>query len=102
MKLFRKTMPYCVKQLQDGTYVLLNRDYKPIGFTTMEPVRYENHPIGHNINITAEIAAKISHKGDTDVKVIYLYGDKSVPTVNSENWDKYMARFEVLSNLTVG
>ena len=95
-------MPYCVKQLQGGTYVLLNRDYKPIGFYSAEFVSYNGYPIAHEIkSLTPEIAAQISYNSDPSITLIYLYGDGSVPTENKKNWDSYMKRLELLMKLHV-
>ncbi len=38
-------LPYCIKRLPDGRHVVLNRDYKPLGFKTREHVEYESYPI---------------------------------------------------------
>lgn len=38
-------LPYCIKKLPSGAYVVLNREYKPLGFKTREHVDYEAYPI---------------------------------------------------------
>jgi len=42
-------LPYCLKKMEDGTYIILNRRYKPIGFNSQEHVIYEDYPIHHKI-----------------------------------------------------
>ena len=37
-------LPYCVQRLPDGSYIALNRDYKPLGFIDCGWVRYEDYP----------------------------------------------------------
>jgi len=39
-------LPYCIQRLEDGRYVVLNRNYKPLGFRTTEFLRYEDY---HNL-----------------------------------------------------
>ena len=57
-KLFRYTMPYCVQKEAEGKYVVLNRNYKPLGFNTEKGVSYEKYPIIHKLKgLTPEIAA---------------------------------------------
>ncbi len=71
-------LPYCVKRLENGKYILLNRDYKPIGFKTRENVNYENFPVNHKVQgITKKIAAKLSWRGDDNIEAIFLYCSES-------------------------
>ena len=37
-------LPYCLQRLPDGSYIALNRDYKPLGFIGCGWVRYEDYP----------------------------------------------------------
>lgn len=37
--------PYCLEQQDDGSWVLLNRNYEPVGFNTDDFIRYEEHPV---------------------------------------------------------
>ena len=54
-------LPYCLKKQPDGKYVVLNREYKPIGFKTKDWVGYEQYPVAVKIKgLTAKVAAKIS------------------------------------------
>ena len=76
MKISRFCSPYCLKRLKDGRYIVLNRKYKPIGFTTNERVVYEDYPIGYSIKgITSDTARTLSWNGSDNREVIYLYSD---------------------------
>ena len=35
--------PYCIEKQEDG-WVMLNRNYKPVGFNTGEFIKYEDYP----------------------------------------------------------
>jgi len=44
MELWRTHLPYCLKELKNGYWILLNRLYKPIGVTDgWKHVDYETH-----------------------------------------------------------
>ena len=93
-------LPYCLKKQADGKYVVLNREYKPIGFKTRDWVYYEKYPVAVKIRrFTANIAAKISYAGSTDLDNIYLYSDGCIPTKGAKNMQAYIERLEVLAKL---
>lgn len=94
-------MPYCLKKQPDGTYVVLNREYKPLGFNTHKHVEYENYPIKAKIKITAATAKKLSCHGDTDISSIFLYDDGCIPTSNAANMNNYLDRLKALAKLKV-
>jgi len=91
-------LPYCLKKQDDGTYVVLNREYKPLGFKTRAHVDYASYPIGVRIKgMTARAAAKISYEGSSDVRNIYLYNDACVPTGSAAHMDAYLKRLAHLA-----
>lgn len=56
--------PYCIVKEEDGTYIITNRNYKPIGFMTGEWVNYEDHPVGVKIKgLTPKKAAQLDYQG---------------------------------------
>ncbi|MCU7904466.1 MAG: hypothetical protein KZQ76_01190 [Candidatus Thiodiazotropha sp. (ex Epidulcina cf. delphinae)] len=94
--------PYCLLEQQDGSYAVVNRRYKPLGFTTQDWVNYEDHPI----LITTEglgpkTIKKLSYKGSTDSSAIYLYGSGHVPTSSKKNMDAYQKRLALLAKLKI-
>lgn len=95
-------LPYCLQHQPNGTYVLLNREYKPLGFKTREHIDYGAYPIGVKIKgLTAKVAAKLSHKGSSDLSAIYLYDDGSVPTKSKANMSAYLERLAHLAKFKV-
>jgi hypothetical protein len=81
-------------------YVMLNREYKPIGYSSMTWVRYEDHPeIAVKLNITPTKAGKISWNGDQNTDDIYLYNDGCLPDSSSANWEAYSKRLKLLADL---
>ncbi len=94
-------MPYCIKRLHDGRYVVLNRRSKPLGIRGHDHVSYEDHPSAARITITKEDARKMSHNGSDDLETIYLYHGPTTPTKDEENLHGYMDRLNVFMKLWV-
>lgn len=90
---------YNVHQLDNGNYVFLNRDYKPIGFDTSKHLIYEDYPIGMKLRILPIMAAKISCRGEKNTKDIWLYNDGSIPTKSAKNMKAYLTRLAFLMKL---
>lgn len=93
--------PYCLRRLDDGRYIVLNRQYKPIGSRTSDWVRYEDDPSAAAIKITVAAAKKLSWDGKDALDVIYLYNDGCIPTDSVEHWRAYSDRLNVFSKLAV-
>lgn len=87
---------------EDGSYVVANRRYKPVGITRTDWVKYEEYPVKVKFKgLTKAKARKIDHLGREDLEVIYLYNDGCVPTDGDANWAAYAARLKVLAALKV-
>ena len=95
-------MPYCLDKQEDGRYVVLNREYKPIGFNVKDFFNYKEYPICSNIaGITPKLAAKLSWSKSEDTKRIYLYNDSCIPTDSAANMKAYLSRLQLLFKLKV-
>lgn len=94
---------YCLERLNDGSYIPLNRNYKPLGVFGREWVEYESHPSRFKFKrtLSAQQVAALSCKGDTDPQRIYLYLDGSAPTGSAANWRAYSERLERLAGLKI-
>lgn len=97
----RAFLPYCLDRQEDGRWVVLNRDYKPLGMLTRDFVRYEEHPVAAYLG--GLTASSLKHLDDRDnlPDRIYLYDDGSIPTLSKEAWEKYSKKLEILAKLTV-
>ena len=93
--------PYCIQKRDDGAWLILNRNYKPIGMTTNEWVDYEAHPADMCIaKITPAQASKINYNGKPEYEdTIYLYTDGCVPTDSKKYMDEYLARVALVMKL---
>ena len=92
-------LPYCVRRLNDGKYILLNRNYKPLGIQTNEWVIYEDHPSRVALKITPSIAKKISWDNNENIDTIFLYNDGCTPTSSDSNMNSYLKRLGFLAGL---
>lgn len=91
-------LPYCLKRLKDGKYIVLNREYKPLGFNTDIHVEYEDYPISAKIKgITKKTAAEISIDKSSNLDQIYFYNDATNPSSNSKNMKEYLKKLEKLA-----
>src|SRR5689334_7028475 len=93
----RVFLPYCAHRVGPNTYVLLGRDYKPVGCITEGWSHYEEHPITYEIEgLTPEFAADVSCSGSVDVERIYFFRDGREPWRGKRElkaYQKRLARF---------
>jgi hypothetical protein len=94
---------YCLDRQPDGSYVALNRRYKPVGFVSTEWVDYEAFPVRFKFKralSTRQIAA-LSYNGDTAPERIQLYNDGCIPTSSDAAWNAYSQRLQRLAGYSV-
>ena len=91
--------PYCLRRTTDGCYILLNRNYKPLGNQSGEWINYDTDPSASPLNITAAVAKKLSWDGSENLGTIYLYNDGCTPTDSAEHMAAYLKRISVLMKL---
>lgn len=105
---FRIWMPYVVKKMNDdaGGWIVLNRDYRLLGFNYRQDCRYEYVPRDQRIiRLTHQHQKKLAHTGldGTGLRIdeeVYLYFDAEHPLRTQKAWDLYSNRLLVLSGLT--
>lgn len=99
MNLGQTHFPYCLQKTATGKYILLNRNYKPIGTCSDDFVTYEGHPDEMRIKITETIARKLSWNGIDSVDCIYLYNDGCNPSESANHMSAYLNRLSVLAEI---
>jgi hypothetical protein len=100
----RALLPYCLKRLPDGSYVALNRDYKPVGSFDRGYVRYEDHPVRFKFarKLSAATIRALSCDGSENAEAIHFYNDGCVPFSGSPKTTyAYLKRLERLAGLRV-
>ena len=99
--LSRIIFPYCLKKRDDGTYIVLNRDYRPIGFDSPERVEYKDYPINIKVaRISKQAITEIACHVD-DTGTFWLYNDKTYPTDSAENMRVYLDKLKRLAKYKV-
>jgi hypothetical protein len=92
--------PYCIEKCADGSWVLLNRNYKPIGFNTSEFINYSDYPVAMKIKgLGQSTLKKLSYKDEEPGDRVYLYNDGCIPTMSGAAMSAYLKKLEILLNL---
>lgn len=92
--------PYCLRKLDDGRYILVNRRYKPLGVVSRERVVYEDHPTAMRIEgLTDELALDIDVNGGAKPDHIYLYNGASTAPRTEQATSEYLQRLSKLMTL---
>lgn len=91
--------PYCLQKTKTG-WLVLNRNYKPLGALTKDWVDYDVHPsvlrIDHrSIAAIRKAALNISGEMRAD-ETIWFYDDSCVPWRSATNMLAYQQRLEPL------
>ena len=95
-------LPYCIKKQDDGSFIVLNRNYKPLGFNSLDTVVYEDYPISAKIKgLTIVTIKKLAWNGIMQNNFIFLYNDEGIPTKSKANMDKYLERLQILASYKI-
>lgn len=95
-------LPRVLLRQPDGSYVVCNRRYKPVGLTVTEHIDYAQYPVRVKIRgLTKATARLLSFNGSENLDLVALYDDTCIPTDSREDWDAYSARLERLAKLKV-
>ena len=96
-------LPYCLKRQEDGGYLILGRDYNPVGVALPSRAAVDDalHQVLFSEPLPTDLVQRLSVDGSADADTIYLYRDGSVPTTGAETWATYSERLELLASLFV-
>lgn len=95
-------LPFCLRQLAGDTYVVLNRNLKPVGLTAEGRIRYDDHPVRIRVKgLTPELVARLSCGGSTEADQIFLYDASCAPGDGAIHAAAYAARLHLLSELAI-
>ena len=99
-KLSKQFMPYVIEELAENKFVILNRNYKPIGLRLDCFVDYEDYSIF--MKLTKKDKSKfITH--DHAPNMYWLYDDLTNPFLSKKksNKEKYFELLDLLNNKSI-
>jgi hypothetical protein len=97
--LFYTHFPYCIQHLGGDKYIILNRNYKPLGQTSFDYVDYEKHPSVIHMKITKKQATKLSYDGLIKSDYIYFYDNSDKVLRNPQTFNDYIVRLKLLATI---
>ena len=94
-------LPYTLRDLGDGLYILLNRSYLPLGCQENCRVDYKSHETAFKFHRkpTSVQLAKMSYCGKSED--VFFYNDGCVPTHSPRNMAAYLKRLGYLAKLQI-
>ena len=101
---FREVMlPYAMLKHPDRTWTFLNRRYKPVGLATYQHCDYEDSKYRLRLKgLGAATLKKLDIRGTgipDDEGMIWLYKDRTNPSLSRENFKSYLDKFRLLMSL---
>jgi hypothetical protein len=94
-------LPYCLKKVADNEYIVLNRNYKPLGYNIEEFLDYGKFPTITFKKLTEATLKKLSWNESSSDEEIFLYADSCIPTYSKGNMDLYSRKLELLDKLKI-
>jgi len=92
--------PYCIEKQDDGTWVVMNRQYKPVGFNTSDYISHEDYPVSAKLSgIGPGVCRKLAYDGKGQGNRVYLYNDGTNPVGSKANMDAYLKKLAILAKL---
>lgn len=103
---FRINLPYGMRKNEKGEWFAFNREYKPLGFNTIDRVKYEDYPVYVKYRGLTEAKIKklaapesIFRDDRGDVYLFCLYNDATNPVDSPKYWNAYFEKIKQLAKL---
>jgi len=93
----RRDFPYALKLVADNTYILVNREYEPVGWATGDWVKYDEVSSKH-VTLTAEELRSVLPED----RKSGLYGDSTTPWRKRRDAILYLGRLKHLRAIVAG
>ncbi len=112
-------MPYVIEKVDafDGKWVIMNRDYAPLGYHNSPQLKWERFPqeyvryakINKSVLDKFEKAGGVIRRDEAGQAIrIVLYNDATVPAnryddikLDKARWDKYCKLLGILTTITI-
>ena len=94
-------LPYCIEQQDDESWLILNREYSPVGFNAAH-IQPDGHPVTVKLKgLGLATLTKLAFDGKVQGKKVYLYDDECNPVRGKEHMQAYLAKIALLAKLEV-
>lgn len=93
----RRNFPYAIKIVEENVYILLNRDYKPVGMATRDWAKYEDFPLKHMMLSEEDVRSVLPAD-----RRMGLYDDGCTPWRSRRNALIYLDRLKQLHEILAG
>ena len=94
-------LPYCLRRLDDGSWVALNRKYKPVGFNTRDWTDYDDYPVSFNFGPRDEKVLRTLSVDDDQIEgIVYLYSDSCAPDRSPRDASNYFNKLGKLMKMS--
>lgn len=102
-KALRCHLIYCLQRRADGSYIALNRNYKPIGFMDSNLMENPEQLMGFDFAMLSPATIQsLSWDGSCNPDAIFLYSDDSIPFEgNVAATQAYMDRLARFASLRI-
>lgn len=99
-------LPYCIQKTHDGKWLVLNRNYKPLGVVSKDWVDYDNHPdrvaLDHrSVAALKRVAVYEIEDQPDDPGILYFYKDGQGIADTNADWTTYAKVLQVLGRAKV-
>lgn len=99
----RLLLPYAITEefdtdKKEKIYVVLNREYKPLGLGKGEYIRYTDYPCKINRSLYEELQIKLKTNTE-NTRLITLYHDGITPWSTKKNLHKYIEQLNKLTSI---
>jgi hypothetical protein len=99
-------LPYCLQRIEDGSWIVLNRNYKPIGATSRDRIDYMAAPgrlmiDGRTLEPLARRMHNVERDGAGKPVRMWLYDDGNQPSKDKSTLDEYLYRLGFVANAKV-
>ena len=97
---------YCLEVQADGSFVALNRNYKPVGFATKKYIEYQDFPVSFKFkDLTKTTIQKLNSRDEPfEIKPgekLYLYTDACSPLKSTAYMQAYLEKMSILMRLQI-
>ena len=98
-EVIRAYFPYCIRKTRRGWFQILSREHSQTSLSSEKDLSKEEDQYEIDLEITPDIATRLSWDGDSCTDVIYLYRDGYCRADVPDHLHAYLNRLALLAQL---